>query len=356
MAPKKGVGLKTVLPYIPEEETEKATVMTDLERMGCEGLAKVYSGITDLAMVKEFLVGASNAFEGSIRADTTKWKADVFRQAYGFPNNSGQSLTTRKWREVGQWFGHPHSHDGYEVEACRDPRVRNVYRFMAPIINADKPTRLTVRVANTVAGSYLGDLSVDWGLVVRDMVFRLVKNIGKTRPSALTPFLYHIYKAGDVLTEKEEGDYESEWVMAVEGIKPEPVPGGEGEEEEEEEEEEEDEDDGQGPEIADEGFPLPDEAQTMEFGTPDPGTDTAEDDAKLLGSKRLKRTKRDGRGDPVTESSRRGKEPEEEIRPPVETEPAARTEEPHPARTDEAPKPEESTQPGSKADPIELGE
>lgn len=92
----KKVGIKDVLPYIPEDEKEKAELLEDLERMGCEGLAKVYWGIKDPEMLKEFLDGATNVFDNSIRADTTKWKAEVFRAAYGFQNRSGSSIMSLK--------------------------------------------------------------------------------------------------------------------------------------------------------------------------------------------------------------------------------------------------------------------
>lgn len=53
----------------------------------------------------------------------------------------------------------------------------------------------------------MGKREVDWGVMVRDTVQKLVRNIGKTRPTPICPFLYHLYRKEEILTAQEEEVY-----------------------------------------------------------------------------------------------------------------------------------------------------
>jgi len=202
------VTLKAVKAYIPDQEGAKQMLMEDLERMGCEGLTRFPWCLKDKEMVREIVDGCSNVFDGSLRANPLEWTAARFREVYGFKVDSGQGLCSRKVKVVKDLFGGgPDSHDGYKVENCTEIRIKAVLEFLAPIINPEKPLRLQVRLANTIVGAFRGVIEVDWGVLIRDLVQRLAKNVGKTRPSPLSPFLYHLYRHHEILSEKEEDDY-----------------------------------------------------------------------------------------------------------------------------------------------------
>ena len=52
-----------------------------------------------------------------------------------------------------------------------------------------------------------GERPVDWGRVFSELVQRLVGGAGKSKPTPICPFLYHLYECKGLLTEEEETDY-----------------------------------------------------------------------------------------------------------------------------------------------------
>ena len=97
--------------------------------------------------------------------------------------------------------------DGFSVRDCRNPRERKLLEFLVPIVHPDKPTRVTHTIGNTIFGALNGERPVDWGKVFSELVLRLVGGAGKSRPTPICPFLYHLYECKGLLTEEEETDY-----------------------------------------------------------------------------------------------------------------------------------------------------
>ena len=81
--------------------------------------------------------------------------------------------------------------------------------FLVLILFLDKGSRITVGVASTILGCFGGQRAVDWGLVFADQVRRMVPGVGGTKPSALSPFLFHLYKAMECLDEEEVRYYKA---------------------------------------------------------------------------------------------------------------------------------------------------
>ena len=63
---------------------------------------------------------------------------------------------------------------------------------MLPILNPEKPKRLTLTMANTLFGAMSGVRSVKWGLLIQELVNKSIPSIGK-KPSYLSPFILHLY-------------------------------------------------------------------------------------------------------------------------------------------------------------------
>ena len=75
---------KTVYPVIPKKDEEKAQLIEDLAKMGCEGLLLEPWEIRSDAMVQEFQAVRSNEWEGTIRRDPEHWTADMWAEVYNF--------------------------------------------------------------------------------------------------------------------------------------------------------------------------------------------------------------------------------------------------------------------------------
>ena len=97
--------------------------------------------------------------------------------------------------------------DGFPVRECRDAQERRLLEFLVPIVYLDKPTRVTHTLRNTIFGAISGARSVDWGKIFAELVNRLVGRAGKSKPTPICPFLYHLYESRGLLTEDEETDY-----------------------------------------------------------------------------------------------------------------------------------------------------
>ena len=76
-------------------------------------------------------------------------------------------------------------------------------------MHPDKPTQVTRTLAYTIFGALTGGKPVDWAKILMDLVNRLVGGAGKTKPTPICPFLYHLYESQELLTEDEETNYQA---------------------------------------------------------------------------------------------------------------------------------------------------
>ena len=97
--------------------------------------------------------------------------------------------------------------DGFPVRECRDPRECRLLEFLVPIMHPDKPTQITRMIGNTIFGAISGERPVDWAIIFMELVNRLVGRAGKTKPTPICSFLYHLYESKGLLTQNEETDY-----------------------------------------------------------------------------------------------------------------------------------------------------
>ena len=97
--------------------------------------------------------------------------------------------------------------DGFLVRDCKNPRERKLLEFLVTIVHPDKPTRVTRMIGNTIFGALSGERPVDWGKVFSELIQWLVGGAGKSKPTPICPFLYHLYECKGLLTEEEETDY-----------------------------------------------------------------------------------------------------------------------------------------------------
>ena len=79
--------------------------------------------------------------------------------------------------------------------------------FLVPIVHPDKPTRVTRTIGNTIFGALSGERPVDWAKIFSELDQRLVGRVGKSKPTSICPFLYHLYESKGLLMEEEETDY-----------------------------------------------------------------------------------------------------------------------------------------------------
>ena len=80
-----------------------------------------------------------------------------------------------------------------------DFQAKQVLEFLVLIQYPEKPTRVIVTVGNTLFGALLGDKLVYWGLLLSDIVGRMVGLVSKGKSTMVCPYMFHLYKEHQVL-------------------------------------------------------------------------------------------------------------------------------------------------------------
>ena len=111
------------------------------------------------------------------------------------------------WFINGRFFGRVNPKDGYAVVDYKEPRTRRVLEFLVPLLYPEKPTRMTITVGNTIFGALSRERSVDWGIVVKDLVQRLVSGMGKSKATPICPYVFHLYHSHELLLPAEKKEY-----------------------------------------------------------------------------------------------------------------------------------------------------
>ena len=158
-------------------------------------------------MVVELLGDKDNHWHGTVRQAPEKWTAKEWRKVYGF-GRGGEGMASRTDRFIdGTFSGCVNPKDGYAVVDCKDPRVKRVLEFLVPLLYLEKPTRVTITVRNTIFGALSEERPVDWGIVVKDLVQRLLSGMGKSKATPICPYVFHLYHSQELLLPNEKKEY-----------------------------------------------------------------------------------------------------------------------------------------------------
>ena len=154
----------------------------------------------------ELLGDKDNRWHGTMRQAPEKWTAKEWRKVYGF-GRGGEGMASRTDQFIDGMFSDPFNpKDGYAVVDCKDPRAKRVLEFLVPLLYPEKPTRVTIMMGNTIFGALSGERLVDWGIVVKDLVQRLLSEMGKSKATPIYQYVFHLYHSQELLllTEKKE--------------------------------------------------------------------------------------------------------------------------------------------------------
>ena len=127
------------------------------------------------------------------------------------------------------------SKDGYAVVDCKEPRAKKVLEFLVPLLYPKKSTRVTITVRNTIFGALSGERMVDWGVVLKDLVQRLLSGMGRSKATPICLYVFHLYQAHELLLPAEKKEYQIKEALLKHNVESE----GEGDPENPEDSEEE---------------------------------------------------------------------------------------------------------------------
>ena len=90
---------------------------------------------------------------------------------------------------------------------CKEPRARRVLEFLVPLLYPEKPTRVTITMGNIIFGALSGERPVDWGVVVKDLMQRLLSGMGRSKATPICPYIFHLYHSHELLLLAEKKEY-----------------------------------------------------------------------------------------------------------------------------------------------------
>ena len=199
--------LKAVVLGMPKSVKDRELLEEDLRRIGCHGFIEKPRGLRIGDLVAELLGDKDNRWDGTMRQTPERWTAKEWRKVYGF-GREGEGMASRTDRFIdGMFSGRVNPKDGYAVVDCKDPRVKRVLEFLVPLLYPEKPTRVTITVGNTIFGALSGERPVDWGIVVKDLVQRLLSRMGKSKATPIYPYVFHLYHSHELLLLAEKKEY-----------------------------------------------------------------------------------------------------------------------------------------------------
>ena len=138
-------------------------------------------------MFREFLFETGNQFEGTKRREPKRWTLDTWAKVYGFQRGiEGRWAGRKDVLFAGKCKGEVDPKEGLHPANCRNPRERRMLEYIMPILNLEKPKRITLTMANTMFGALSGVRPVNWGLLIHEIVARAIPYIGR-KPSYLSP-------------------------------------------------------------------------------------------------------------------------------------------------------------------------
>ena len=205
MVKAEAMALKAVVPGVPKSVRDRELLEEDLQRIGCHGFMGRPWGLRMEDMMVELLGDKDNRWQRTVRQAPEKWTAKEWRKVYGF-GRGGEGMASQTDRFIdGMFFGRVNPKDGYAVVDCKDPRAKRELEFLVPLLYPEKPTRVTITVGNTIFGALSRERPVDWGIVVKDLVQRLLSGMGKSKATPICLYVFHLYHSQELLlpTEKE---------------------------------------------------------------------------------------------------------------------------------------------------------
>ena len=201
------VAFKAVVLMVSRGTKEQAMLEEDLRRMGFHRLMERLWCLKYKKILVELLAGQDNRWDRMVQQDSEMWIAVAWCEVYGFPIfDKGMAIQGENFIE-GKFTHPPHPKDGYPLPDCKDSRARRVLEFLIPILYPKKLARITITIGNTIFGAYIGERMVDWALVIRNTVRRLLARIRKSKPTPICPYLLHLYHPHDAIQPEDKKVY-----------------------------------------------------------------------------------------------------------------------------------------------------
>ncbi len=113
---------RMVCPTISERLREWSQLEDDLSEIGCVSLFLRPWTVKNDRMIQEFIVGALNQYELTVKGQSGTWTDDVWANVYGFPKKGFRLASRMDKFIVGKFKNAAHSKEGYAISDYLDGR------------------------------------------------------------------------------------------------------------------------------------------------------------------------------------------------------------------------------------------
>jgi hypothetical protein len=158
-------------------------------------------------------------FKNTVRGQPKRINEKMIGKAFGiiteeedaFGKGDNQALSFFPSQSISHTYG-------WQVKQCTNLEFRLVLAYLNPLFYPQKPQRVTVQIASTIAACLFSVRKTNWARASLKIISKEVARTQKT-PTSLLCYLVHLYKHLDLLTPDERKDYESH-MEAMEGGDP----------------------------------------------------------------------------------------------------------------------------------------
>jgi hypothetical protein len=99
------------------------------------------------------------------------------------------------------------SADEYLVETCTNAGMKDIFRFLCPILDPTRPSRVHIFRFNQVYLLLRKQVKVNRTKNLYRALYKIAMQVGLTSTLYLSPFLFHFYNQYNTLTRVEKAQY-----------------------------------------------------------------------------------------------------------------------------------------------------
>jgi hypothetical protein len=142
-----------------------------IEKMGCAGLLGVIWHHEEPAWLQEIWKKDQSAFPNTVRADSGLWREDLLGEIFGL-NRDGVSLPYEvKGHNLAKSYFTKEANpkEWWKFLECNNEELRDVLKFLTPLVNPMKQARITRKFASTVVSCLYFGKRVLWAQVLAEV-------------------------------------------------------------------------------------------------------------------------------------------------------------------------------------------
>jgi hypothetical protein len=162
---------------ILKDDKGVARLRANLRKMDCAQLLDVPWYHEEPAWLQEIWRKDRSAFPNTVRANPELWKENMIAEVFGICREGlGLPYKVKGHNYAKNYFtSKAHTKEGWKFSECKDEALRDVFKFLTPLVNPLKPARITGKFATTVVECLFFDKKVSWAKVLEEVRAQQVK-------------------------------------------------------------------------------------------------------------------------------------------------------------------------------------